>query len=53
MKLFRSPPRYETTPTNVRLAPPRLGAHTEEVLREAGIENRTTMSRTDPSSAGH
>jgi crotonobetainyl-CoA:carnitine CoA-transferase CaiB-like acyl-CoA transferase len=41
MKLFRSPPRYESTPTNVRRAPPRLGEHTEEVLREAGLDEET------------
>ena len=37
MKLFGSAPRFESTPTNVRRAPPRLGADTEAVLREAGI----------------
>lgn len=37
MTLFASPPRYELTPSSVRRAPPRLGAHTEEVLRDAGL----------------
>lgn len=37
MKLFGSAPRFESTPTNVRRPPPRLGADTEAVLREAGI----------------
>ena len=40
MKLFRSPPRYSQTPTNVRRPPPRLGEHTEEVLREAGLDEQ-------------
>ena len=37
MKLFGTAPRFGSTPTNVRRAPPRLGADTEEVLREAGL----------------
>jgi len=37
MKLFGSAPRFESTPTNVRRPPPRLGADTEAVLREAGV----------------
>ena len=37
MRLFRSPPRFGATPSNVRRTPPRLGADTEAVLREAGL----------------
>lgn len=39
MKLFAAAPRYESTPTSVRRAPPRLGAHTDEVLREACLDD--------------
>lgn len=39
MRVFRSPPRYSQTPTNVRRTPPRLGQHTSEVLREAGLSD--------------
>jgi crotonobetainyl-CoA:carnitine CoA-transferase CaiB-like acyl-CoA transferase len=37
MRLFGSAPRFESTPTSVRRAPPRLGADTESVLRGAGF----------------
>jgi len=47
MKLFRSPPRYESTPTNVRHAPPTLGQHTEEVLREAGFDEESIRKLLD------
>jgi crotonobetainyl-CoA:carnitine CoA-transferase CaiB-like acyl-CoA transferase len=39
MKLFTTAPRFGVTPTNVRRRPPRLGADTEEVLREAGLDD--------------
>jgi crotonobetainyl-CoA:carnitine CoA-transferase CaiB-like acyl-CoA transferase len=41
MKLFGSAPRFESTPTSVRRPPPRLGADTDEVLAEAGLDAAT------------
>jgi crotonobetainyl-CoA:carnitine CoA-transferase CaiB-like acyl-CoA transferase len=38
LDLVASPMKLSQTPTTVRLAPPLLGQHTEEVLLEAGIE---------------
>ncbi len=37
MRLFRSPPRYSDSPTNVRRTPPALGEHTAEILEEVGL----------------
>jgi formyl-CoA transferase len=34
MKLVASPMKLSKTPTEVRMAPPTLGQHTEEILRE-------------------
>jgi formyl-CoA transferase len=34
MKLVASPMKLSKTPTEVRMAPPTLGQHTEEVLHE-------------------
>jgi formyl-CoA transferase len=34
MKLVASPMRLSKTPVEVRMAPPTLGQHTDEVLRE-------------------
>lgn len=36
MNLLRNPVRFERTPTDHRQNPPRLGEHTDEVLREVG-----------------
>jgi crotonobetainyl-CoA:carnitine CoA-transferase CaiB-like acyl-CoA transferase len=37
IEVLRSAPRFSRTPSDVRRAPPMLGEHTEEVLREAGL----------------
>ena len=37
----RPPTRFAVTPASVRLAAPRLGEHTVEVLREAGVDDAT------------
>jgi crotonobetainyl-CoA:carnitine CoA-transferase CaiB-like acyl-CoA transferase len=34
MKLVGSPMRLSETPVEVRMAPPTLGQHTDEILRE-------------------
>ena len=39
MKLFRSAPRFGETPTSVRRSPPRLGADTDVILRELGLDD--------------
>ena len=36
--VLRSALRFEKTPSNIRRAPPMLGEHTQEVLREAGVD---------------
>ena len=35
--VFRSAPRFSETPSVVRRLPPKLGEHTEDILREAGF----------------
>lgn len=37
LRVFRSAPRFSDTPTSVRLVPPVLGEHTDEVLAQAGL----------------
>jgi crotonobetainyl-CoA:carnitine CoA-transferase CaiB-like acyl-CoA transferase len=37
VKLIANPVKLSATPADYRIAPPVLGAHTEEVLREAGL----------------
>ncbi len=39
MKLFGSAPRFSETPTSVRRPPPRLGADTDAVLAEVGLDD--------------
>lgn len=36
MRLIKNPVRFERTPTDLRHAPPRIGEHTDEILRESG-----------------
>jgi crotonobetainyl-CoA:carnitine CoA-transferase CaiB-like acyl-CoA transferase len=36
MRLLRNPVRFRSSPSSLRRFPPRLGEHTDEVLREAG-----------------
>jgi len=38
LELVASPIKLSRTPVTVRRAPPLLGQHTDEILREAGIE---------------
>ena len=38
--LAGSPIKYQSTPSGLYQAPPLLGEHTDEVLREFGIEDR-------------
>jgi len=39
IRVLRSAPRFSRTPSDVRRPPPMLGEHTEEVLREAGLDD--------------
>jgi formyl-CoA transferase len=37
VKLIANPVKLSSTPADYRISPPVLGAHTDEVLREAGL----------------
>ena len=36
--MLRHPARYGESPASLRRHPPRIGEHTDEVLREAGFD---------------
>jgi crotonobetainyl-CoA:carnitine CoA-transferase CaiB-like acyl-CoA transferase len=36
VRMLRSPARFEASPVSLRHHPPRLGEHSDEILREAG-----------------
>ncbi len=52
LAMFRSAPRFQHTPSDVRQPPPRLGEHSEEVLREAGLGPEEIAAILGPASAG-
>lgn len=39
LRQARPAPRFSKTPTNVRIAPPALGEHTNEILKEIGLSD--------------
>lgn len=50
--LVASPLRLSATPVQYRDPPPRLGQHTDEVLRELGIEDRAIQSMREAGAIG-
>jgi crotonobetainyl-CoA:carnitine CoA-transferase CaiB-like acyl-CoA transferase len=45
------PQRFSRTPASIRLAPPRLGEHTDEVLRAAGFDDAAIARIATPEAA--
>src|SRR5262249_39539648 len=45
IRTVRPVARFSETPASIRLPPPKLGQHTEDVLREVGIVDRETAPR--------
>jgi crotonobetainyl-CoA:carnitine CoA-transferase CaiB-like acyl-CoA transferase len=44
MRLLRNPVRFGAAPTSLRRLPPRLGQHTDDVLRDAGYDTEEIAS---------
>jgi crotonobetainyl-CoA:carnitine CoA-transferase CaiB-like acyl-CoA transferase len=52
MTLFGSAPRFSETPSSVRCPPPRLGADTDDVLAELGLDEATIARAKGAGGAG-
>ena len=44
LRMSSPPMNFSKTPASIRSLPPRLGEHSEEVLREAGLDQATIDS---------